>query len=226
MKKGMALFLLTVVFSSALWAQVYEGTAEYDKKKYTAFLAEYDYQAPAVENALLKRFSKLGYRPREEKGLLNRDKGFKVFAGSIMNDITEGQADYLVKVEKRSRKEREISLLTIIILQKGEALGRSVSEERANKVKSYLKSIIPDVAAESLELDIKAQEDAILKAEKKLEGLKKEQGELERKLENNGKAQQDTENEIKAKQEGLQILKSKRVTPALQGSGSGQKTNP
>ena len=119
MKKGIALFLLTVVFSSALWAQVYEGTAEYDKKKYTAFLAEYDYQAPAVENALLKRFSKLGYRPREEKGLLNRDKGFKVFAGSIMNDITEGQADYLVKVEKRSRKEREISLLTIIILQNG-----------------------------------------------------------------------------------------------------------
>jgi len=213
MKKGMALFLLTVVFSSALWAQVYEGTAEYDKKKYTAFLAEYDYQAPAVENALLKRFSKLGYRPREEKGLLNRDKGFKVFAGSIMNDITEGQADYLVKVEKRSRKEREISLLTIIILQNGEALGRSVSEERANKVKSYLKSIIPDVAAESLELE-------------KLEGLKKEQGDLERKLENNGKAQQDTENEIKAKQEGLQILKSKRVTPALPSSGSGQKTNP
>jgi len=190
MKKGMALFLLILTLSAGLSAQVYEGTAEYDKKKYTAFLAEYDYQAPAVENALLKRFSKLGYRPREEKGLLNRDKGFKVFAGSIMNDITEGQADYLVKVEKRSRKEREISLLTIIILQNGEALGRSVSEERANK------------------------------------GLKKEQGDLERKLENNGKSQQDTENEIKAKQEGLQILKSKRVTPALPSSDSGQKTNP
>ena len=88
-----------------------------------------------------------------------------------------------------------------------------------------MKSIIPDVAAESLELDIKVQEDAILKAEKKLEGLKKEQGDLERKLENNGKSQQDTENEIKAKQEGLQILKSKRVTPALPSSGSEQKTN-
>ena len=60
MKKGMALFLLTLTLSAGLSAQVYESTAEYDKKKYTAFLAEYDYQAAAVENALLKRFSKLG----------------------------------------------------------------------------------------------------------------------------------------------------------------------
>jgi len=204
-----------LVLSSGSRAQVYEGTAEYDKKKYTAFLAEYDYPVSAVENALLGKFAKLGYRPREEKGLLNRDKGFKVFAGSIMSDITEGQADYLVKIEKRSRKEREISLLTIIVLQKGEALGRAVSEQRANKVKSYLKSIIPDVAAESLELDIKVQEEEIQKTEKKLEGLKREQLELTHKLENNGKVQLETENEIKAKQEILQLLKSRRVTPAL-----------
>lgn len=226
MKRALALFLITLIFSFALCAQVYEGTVEYDKEKYAAFLAEYDFQSTAVENVLLKRFSKLGYRPREEKGLLNRDKGFKVFEGSILNEIIEGQADYLIKVEKRSRNDKEVSLLTLIVLQNGEAIGRTVSEERAKKVKSYLKSIIPDIAAESLELDIKAQEDAILKVEKKLEGLKKEQQEFERKLESNGKLQQDTDNEIKAKQEGLQILKSKRVTPALPSSGSGQKTNP
>ena len=86
--------------------------------------------------------------------------------------------------------------------------------------------MLPDIIAENLELDIKAQEEAISKAEKKLESLKREKSELERKIEVNERTQLDTENEIKAKQEGLEILKSKRTTtPVLPSSGSVQKTN-
>ncbi|NBY25437.1 MAG: hypothetical protein EBQ65_07175 [Chitinophagaceae bacterium] len=86
---------------------------------------------------------------------------------------------------------------------------------------------MPDIIAENLELDIKAQEEAISKAEKKLESLKREKAELERKIEVNQRTQLDTENELKAKQEGLEILKSKRTTtPASPSSGSAQKTNP
>jgi chromosome segregation ATPase len=132
-----------------------------------------------------------------------------------------------VKVEDRSKKGKEAALLTLIILQNGEALGRGVSESRAKVVKSYLKSLLTDIIAENLELDIKAQEEAISKAEKKLESLKREKSELERKIEVNERTQLDTENEIKAKQEGLEILKSKRTTtPVSPGSGSVQKTNP
>ena len=226
MKKIWSLLVLMALLPLSGWSQVYEGTAEFDKKKYPAFLAEYDYQVPAVENALLKRFSKLGYRPKEEKGIFNRDKGFQIFAGSVMNDITEGAADYMIKVEDRGKKGKESALLTLIVLQNGEALGRGVSESRANAVKAYLKALIPDVIAENLELDIKAQEEAISKSEKKLETLKREKQDLERKIENNDRAQRDTENEIKAKQEGLEILKSKRIIPAGTVSGSAQKTNP
>ena len=226
MKKIWSLLVLIALLPLSGWSQVYEGTAEFDKKKYPAFLAEYDYQVPAVENALLKRFSKLGYRPKEEKGIFNRDKGFQIFAGSVMNDITEGAADYMIKVEDRGKKGKESALLTLIVLQNGEALGRGVSESRANTVKAYLKALIPDVIAENLELDIKAQEEAISKSEKKLETLKREKQDLERKIENNDRAQRDTENEIKGKQEGLEILKSKRIIPAGTVSGSAQKTNP
>ena len=215
MRKYIFLLGLTFVVSFVTNAQAYESTADFDKKKYTAFLAEYPYQVPAVENALLKRFAKLGYRPRVEKGIFNKDKGYQIFAGSIMNDITEGQADFMVKVENKSRKGKEVSLLTMIIIQGGEALGRSVSAARAEKVKTYLNAMLPDIEAENLELDIKAQEEAIMKAEKKLEGLKSEEKDLEKKLENNRRSQKDTENEIKAKIEGLNALKGKRVTPAL-----------
>jgi hypothetical protein len=226
MKNFWSVLVIAALLPLSGWAQVYEGTAEFDKKKYPAFIAEYEYQVPAVENALLKRFSKLGYRPKAEKGIFNKDKGYQIFAGAVMNDITEGGADYFVKVEDRGKKGKESALLTLIVLQNGEALGRGVSETKANAVKAYLKALLPDVIAENLELDIKAQEDAIGKAEKKLETLKREKQELERKIDNNDRAQRDTENEIKAKQEGLEILKSKRIIPAVTVSGSAQKTNP
>ena len=219
MKTYLLLFLLACSGLTTLSAQVYEGTAEFDKKKMAAFIAEYAYPAEAVENAIIKRFAKLGYRPREEKGILNRDKGFKVFNGSIMPDITEGQADFLVKVESRSRKGKEDAVLTLVVTQGGTALGKSVSDSRAEKVKDYLRGLGPDVAAESLELDIKAQEEAIAKAERKLETLKKDQADLERKLEANKQSQRDTENEISAKKEGLELLKSRRVIPAVPNAG-------
>lgn len=215
MRKFVFFFSLILYFSFATHAQAYEATAEFDKKKYAAFLAEYPYQVAAVENAVMKRFSKMGYRPRTEKGIFNKDKGYQVFSGSIMSDITEGQADFMIKVENKSRKGKDVTLLTMIIMQGGEALGRSVSPVRADKVKTYLGAMLPDIEAENLELDIKAQEDAIIKTEKKLESLKMEEKDLEKKLENNRRSQKDTENEIKAKQEGLEVLKGKRVIPAL-----------
>jgi hypothetical protein len=215
MRKLLFFLSFTLSLSLATNAQAYEATAEFDKKKYSAFLAEYPYQVAAVENAMMKRFSKLGYRPRTEKGIFNKDKGYQIFSGSIMPDITEGQADFIIKVENKSRKGKDISLLTLIVLQGGEALGRSVSPVRADKVKTYLGAILPDIEAENLELDIKAQEDAIIKTEKKLENLRTEEKDLEKKLENNRRSQKDTENEIKAKKEGLEALKGKRVIPAL-----------
>ncbi|MFM8592100.1 MAG: hypothetical protein ACKOA3_04280 [Sphingomonadales bacterium] len=219
MRNFLLVFAFILLGFSSLLAQVYEGTAEFDKKKMPAFIAEYSYPAAAVENAIVKRFSKLGYRPREEKGLLNRDKGFNVFAGSIMPDIAEGQADFLIKVDSRSRKGNENAVLTLVVTQGGEALGRNVSASRAEKVKDFLRGLTPDVVAESLELDIKAQEEAIVKAEKKLESLKKDQADLERKIELNKQSQRDTENEIGAKKEGLDVLKSRRVIPAVPTAG-------
>ena len=65
--------------------------------------------------------------------------------------------------------------------------------------------------AENLELDIKAQEEAVGKAEKKLRGLKDDQDDLEKKLKNNKDAQRDTEKEIEAKKQALDELKAKRV---------------
>ncbi len=100
-------------------AQAYEGTIQYDKKKQRAVVSDYSYPAQAVENAIVKKMEKLGYKAKEEKGILNRDKGFLVFKNAFVTDISSDKMDYMVKVESKSRKEDDAAVLYIIMQKDG-----------------------------------------------------------------------------------------------------------
>ena len=99
MKKILILVLLTISCSSLLCAQAYEGTIDYDKKKQDAFMIDYPFSQDAVQNAIIQKMEKLGYKVKEEKGLFNRDKGFLIFKGAYITDISPNSMDYIVKVE-------------------------------------------------------------------------------------------------------------------------------
>ncbi|MBI3137067.1 MAG: hypothetical protein HYZ15_00620 [Sphingobacteriales bacterium] len=207
------LFLSLVVllgFQVLLSAQAYEGTTEYDKKKQPAFLIDYPYPPEAVENAIIKRMGKLGYKSKEEKGLFNKDKGFRNFRNAFIADISADAMDYIMKVESKGRKS-EASVIYLIIQKDGNNMKSTFDAAQVEKIKSFLNGLQPDVVAENLELDIIAQEEAVSKAEKKLRGLKDDQSDLEKKLKNNQEDQRNTEKEIEAKKNALDALKSKRV---------------
>lgn len=207
------LFLLVFSFLvSSAWAQPYEGKAEYDKKRQDAFLCDYAASPEAVDLAITKYFQGLGYKPVEEKGFLNKDKGYKIFKDAYVNDLSSEKMDYLVKVEARSKKSStESATLTLVIMQGLLNQKTDMKEDDIKKVKRFLTSLETSVQRESLELQIKAQEDQVIKAQKKLSTLKAEQIDLEKKIQNNMSAQQDTEKEISAKQTALEVLKAKRV---------------
>lgn len=194
----------------ALSAQAYEGTAEYDKKKQQAFLIDYSYPPEAVENAVVKKMGRLGYKSKEEKGLFNKDKGYRNFKDAFITDISADKMDYIIKVEGKGKKN-ESSVVCLIIMKEGNNMKSSFDAYQIDKVKAFLNSLQPDVEAENLELEIIAQEDAVNKAEKKLRGLKDDQSDLEKKLKNNQDDQRNTEKEIEAKKQALDALKSRRV---------------
>ncbi len=191
-------------------AQAYEGTAEYDKKKQQVFLIDYAYPPEAVENAVVKKMGRLGYKSREEKGLFNKDKGYRNFKDAFITDISADKMDYIIKVEGKGKKN-ESSVITLIIMKEGNNMKPSFDAYLIDKVKAFLNSLQPDVEAENLELEIIAQEDAVNKAEKKLRGLKDDQSDLEKKLKNNQEDQRNTEKEIEAKKQALEALKGRRV---------------
>lgn len=208
--KKIVLVIVVLTFSVIGFSQAYEGSIQFDKKKQDAIVIEYSYPAEAVENAFVQRMEKLGYRAKEEKGFLNKDKGFLVFKNAYVTDISEKKLDYIVKVEKKSRKQSDESVLYVILQADGENVLSKMESFDVGRAKTYVNNLIPDIEAAHLELQIKEQEDVVARAEKKLRDLKDDQSSLEKRLEQNKKDQEDTVKDIDTQKKSLETLVGKR----------------
>ena len=197
-------------FSIMASAQAYEGTIQYDKKKQRAIIIDYPYSTEAVQNAIVKKMELLGYKPKEEKGLLNKDKGFLIYKNAYVTDINNDRMDYLIKVERKSRKEDDAAVLYIIMNKDGQNAMDVLDAYGVDRAKSFLNNMMPDIEAANLELQIKAQEEVIAKAEKKLRGLKDDQANLEKKLQENKTDQENTQKDIENQKQALGTLIGKR----------------
>ena len=210
MKKISLLLISLVTIAAIARAQAYEGSVQYDKKKQAAIMIDYSYPSKAVENAIIQRMEKLGYHAKEEKGILNRDKGFFVFKNAYINDITINKIDYIIKVERKSRKESEEAILYLIMNKEGGNAMDKMDAYDIGRAKSFLNNMLPDIEAANLELLITAKEEMVAKAEKRLKNLQADKLDLENKITANAKMQDETIKDIELNKENLETLKGKR----------------
>lgn len=202
----------TLTLAVSGYSQAYEGTVEYEKKQQPAILIDFSYPTDAVENALLQKMESLGYKGKEEKGLFNKDKGFRVFKGAIVPEISSSMMDYIIDIDRKSRKEKDETTLTLIMNQNGENVMAAVRGDEVAKAKEFLNNLIPDVESANLEIQITTQEDNITKIEKKLKNLRDDQEDYEKKLKNNQQDQENTVKAIETQKQALENLKAKRRT--------------
>ncbi len=198
-------------------AQAYEGSIEFTKKRQDAFVIDFSYPPEAVENALIKKMESLGYKTKEEKGLFNKDKGFRVYKSAFITEINSGSMDYIFKVERKSRKEKDEAQLFMIVMKGSENMIRTFDSYDAGNAKRFLNNLLPEVEAANLELQIKDQEDVIVKSEKKQRGLETDLDNMEKRLkklqediEQNKKDQERQLQDIINQKKALDILKEKR----------------
>ncbi len=210
MKKISLLFISLLSMSAITMAQAYEENVQYNKKKQPAIAIEYSYPSQAVENAFIQRMEKMGYKAKEEKGILNRDKGFLVFKNAYVTDISQDRMDYIVKVERKSRKESDEAVLYLIMQKDGANAIEKMEAFNVGQAKTFLNNMLPDIEAANLELQIKAQEEVVTKAEKKLKGLQEDKADLEKKLADNEKSQDDTIKDIETQRTSLEVLRDRR----------------
>ena len=211
------LILLASFFIQQLMAQAYEGSIEFTKKRQDAFVIDFSYPPEAVENALIKKMEALGYKTKEEKGLFNKDKGFRVYKAAYITDISSNSMDYVFKVERKSRKEKDEAQLFLVVMKGSENLIRTFDSYDAGNAKRFLNNLLPEVEAANLELQIKDQEEVIVKSEKKQRGLETDLDNMEKRLkklqediEQNKKDQESQRQDIINQKKALDILKEKR----------------
>lgn len=219
--KKILIALLALIPAIVCSAQSYEGTITYDKQKQQAIVIDYAYPQEAVENAIVQKIQQMGYKGKTEKGIFNRDKGFIVFKSAFISDISDNSMDYIIKVERKSRREKDETTLYLVMNKNGENAMPSLEASSIGKAKSFLNNLLPEIEVANLELQIQAQEEAVTKAEKKFKDLQDDQQKLEKKirglqedLENNGKNQENQQKEIEAQKQALEALRAKRA-PAL-----------
>src|SRR5690606_18340107 len=155
--------LLTVFLTGAslVFSQAYETKVDYGKKKQEAFAMDYAYPQEAVENAVVKKIEDMGFKSKTEKGLFNRDKGFILFKQTLISDISDTRMDYIIKVERKSRKEKDEATLSMIVQNGGSNALSSMDAYTVGKVKAFLANLLPEQEEANLELQIKAQEETV-----------------------------------------------------------------
>jgi hypothetical protein len=212
MKQIFLLLASAMTITVSAWSQAYEGRVEYDKKKQEAIVIEYSYPQDAVQNAIVQKMGRMGYKAKEEKGLFNKDKGFLVFKNAYITDISGDRMDIFINVERKSRKASDESVLYMIMIKDGENALLTMDPGNINEAKFFLNNLLPEVEAADLELRIKAQEETVAKAERKLKNLKDDQASLEKKLSDNKADQEATQKDIEAQKQALGILMGNRKT--------------
>jgi hypothetical protein len=209
MKKVQAT-LLALIPAILLSAQSYEGKIEYLKKENKAMIIEFPYEPSEVEDAIVAKMEKMGYKKKESKGFL-------VYKNAVIKEISSEPADYVIKVERKSRKEKDESLV-YFIMNKGEENVITRSDAFLNStLKTFLNGLSPQVESHHLENEIRSQEAALAKAEKKFKDLQDDQQTMEKKakklqedLEDNVKNQENQQKEIENQKQILEAMKGKR----------------
>ena len=210
MKKAILLFALICISHLAIIAQAYEDKVKYDKKEQEAIAIAFNFPPQAVENAIVEKFTRMGYKPKEEKGIFNSDKGFIQFKNANIAIISRDKMDYIINVERKSRKENDESVLYLIMYRKDDNAIPKMDAGEIRNAKAFLENLLPDVEAADLELQIKAQEDALTRIGKKLGDLKSDQASLEKKLLDNKAQQVATMKDSVTQKQNLDTLVSRR----------------
>ena len=206
------LVLVSLFFCCAgAFAQARTVTTEYQKSMQPAIEVEVPYAEKTVTNSIIERFEKKGYKGKENKGFIS-------FKGVRLPELGSGEYDLYFKVDRKSRQQKDASVLTLLISSGYDKfISESDDPNLIDSAKKMLNGQTDITAAMDLESQIKDQDNANKKAEKKLadllddnESMNKKKVKLEKDIEENLKKQEEQRAEIEKQKQIFETLKAKR----------------
>lgn len=203
-----AVILFVTITASA---QARTATADYNKTMQPAVEIEIPFEEKTVMKSLVEKMEKKGYKGKE-------NKGYMVFKGVTMSELGSGTYDLYFKAERKSRKEKDITILTMLVANGFEKFVSETDDTILyNKMKDFLNAHTEQATAYDLELQIKEQQESTDKAAKKYtnsvedgQDLVKKKEKLEKEIAENIQKQAELKAESEKQVQILDTLKAKR----------------
>lgn len=204
-------FVLTVLLiGTAASAQpaATESKVEHTKGDKVAAVIELPYPEEEIEDVVKDYLARKGVKAE-------KIKGFNVFRSVRLADSDTELSDLHFKVERKSRKEKDITLLYLIAARPNENVAaRSESDRyKLEEAKDLLNTMVPSVEAHHLEVQIRQQEDELKKAEKKMQSLVDDSVSLSDKVKALQEKQQT--NSSDQKKQVLEVARQREILEAM-----------
>lgn len=210
MKKILPLIVLCFFIKYSGAQEITESKVDYQKKEQAALMVELPYPPNVVEDAIKDYLNKRGHKATSAKG-------YQLFKGTRLDSLSGMDNDVYFKVERKSRKEKDASVVYMFVTKPNENPTQRLTAETSglSSARSFLTGLMPSVEAYNLEVDISGQENEIKKAEKKYERLIDDGNDMQKKLKKLQENIEDNKKEVeKQKQE---IEKQKGILEAMRG---------
>ena len=212
------ILLLSSILTVNSFGQAYETSTTFKKKSTPAIAIEVPYTTEIAEGTLITRLDQAG-ADIEKKGALfwksNKIDGYLTFKGTTLPSLTYNKLDLYFKVVKR---RSENSLIYMLLSDGNENfISTATNPALFDSAKSFMNKMLAQTTTYKWEVDVKSQEEAYTKAQKKMKNLQDEHEELQKRkkrldddIAKNQKEQETQTQEVATQQQKLQDLRSKK----------------
>lgn len=210
--KHLILFALFIVMVTGVYSQAVEGRVEYQKTTFRAAVLEVPYPPEQVSDAFDNYMKSKGSPGTPVKG-------YKLYRNVKISEKENFYGDMYVGVEKKSRKEKEASAISIIVGRPNEIItSRSADDDYGlAESKVFLNKMVAEVQSHNVGVEITKQEEATKKAEKKYADLQRDSTDLSKRLQEindkiskNSATLQQQRLEIEKEKQTLETIKSRK----------------
>ena len=217
MLKTFTLLLVSILTLSG-YGQAYEASTTFKKNSTPAIAIEVPYTPEIAEGTLITRLEQAG-ADIEKKGALfwksNKIDGFLTYKNTALPDLTYSKLDLYFKVMKR---RGDNSLIYMLVSDGDEHFVSPTANPAAfEAAKGFMNKMLAQTTTYKWEVDVKSQEEAYNKAQKKMKNLQDEHEDLlkrRKRLEDdiakNVKEQEAQTQEVSNQQQKLTDLRSKK----------------
>jgi hypothetical protein len=208
--KQVFILIAAVISTLSLLAQSQMGITSFNKSAQSSVIYNLPYSEEAVWNGIENKMNAFG-KPKKVKG-------FWMYNNVRIPEISTQPLSMYFSADKKSNKDKANATLTMMLANEFDRF-YSLEEngEIFAKAKIFLNDFEAPVAAASLELQIKEQDDEVKKSDKKLKNLKNDgidyenqKKKLEAKITQNTQDVTNQEQELAQKKEQLDALIKQR----------------